>query len=81
MTKIRFQYSTNNNDVYFFSFLNDKFNEFLPALNRYTYQVYCINQYMHQLESLTSLHEGEKASNNFPKHLHLFYAELINYLS
>lgn len=40
-----------------------------------------INQYMHQLESLTSLHEGEKASNNFPKHLHLFYAELINYLS
>lgn len=61
MTKIRFQYSTKNNDIYFFSFLNDKFNEFLPALNRYTYQVYCINQYMHQLESLTSLHEGGKS--------------------
>lgn len=81
MTKIRFQYSTKNNDVYFFSFLNDKFNEFLPALNRYTYQVYCRYKTNTCTNSnhLPRYTKGEKASNNFPKHLHLFYAELINY--
>lgn len=62
MTKIRFQYSTKNNDVYFFSFLNDKLTSFyLHSTGTPIKYTADINQYMHQLESLTSLHEGGKS--------------------